>query len=1743
MLLSLICSIVPFLSAFAGAIAMPTNGTATASAFFATAPNVSLAADGWTDVTLDDAFLVRKAGQPILPESVILVQLPAGAHVTACVVTPHDTETTDLAAPVRYGPAPAAFSRGPGVPAQPDPVTYASNTALPALDDVRWTLEQHDGASAVRVRLAPIQYNPLQNCLFFHPQLDVAVSWNLPPKPVAHAMANSVSPLPAGQVDYVVITSAALLQTPPPYNFQALCAARSRDGFTTTNVTVEWIYANYPGTRPDGGTDNATQIRNFIIDAHQNWGTRFVLLGGAAYNPVIIPARLFYDSVETGSGPYTSQIGADLYYACLGGTFDANANGVYGESNDGDGGGDVDLTADVYVGRFPVTSTSDVANMVRKTLAYENAPAAQLKKISHDAEYLGFGGISDYASPMMEQLRLGGSYDGYTTVGFNNSVYGGFYDISDTLYDSPSYSWPNSEIIKRFNGNFHVFNHLGHGNYFYDFKLDTWVPQDYLAILNLTNSVFFFAYSQACLAGEFDDTVCIAQLLATAANGPAAVVMNDREGWGAGYTTDGPSQRFHRYFWDELLSGRCYMLGEASQKSKEDLQYLVNDYSGAMRWCYYSLTYFGDPALPFAASVSQQPATIIHTPLSNQLTSAAPFRVTCQLGPPGLYDPATAQIVWRTSLAPSQVRTAALVQVSGTLYEYDLPAAPTGATIFYSLHLSTRAGVQSALPASGECSFFVTTAYPLTISGSPQNSSTVTPPYGVSQVVSGNTVQVSAVLREEHADGSAWRCAGWRGSGSVPASGSSNQVAFVITQSSALTWLWTNEYRLAQTTLPSGLIAATNWCTAGSLATTVVAAASVTNNFIVYHFAGWYLDSVRQPIAGCAANPVTAITMNQPHHAGALYLPATQDSDGDSLPDWWEMFYFGTLAYGPADDPDRDGWNNLDEYRAGTDPTSVGSHPAPPVIAITPLPPVLSTPPAYTITAIIADCSPVNAQLVWRQNNSGWQTNAMAPLSSVTNGYYTWFSFASTLGDVITYYIIASDADFLFSQSATFTSVLQYAVVSLVQPLSASCTTAPPATVNNTLAFANTGNAALVWHAYAGFGESADAPPADWNLAAAGGFAWTWDTNRCASAPGSFHAHITSPPYHTYISQHACMDSPLITLGTNAILSFRYWMYGEYEGADPGYCFDGGIIEISTNNGQTFVQLPGPYTYLITGWFASPWPNDTPCFSGPGDDWHDVTFDLSAYAGQQVRLRFHYGADDNTDREGWYVDDIRVAPLQPEAMNGVTFTPATGVIAPQATNSLTVTVDTSRFNKRWLRVPVLVRSNDPLTTNFWYELAFEVLHPPQLTFVASQSTNGDGLVTVAGAVCDPDGENRELSFIYSPDNGATWLAPYFSQSVFDHGTSAANAAQSSFALGLADGEPAYPTNSFVLTWDTRNPNNNISLSMNTLLIGVATDPVFGPAMTSATPFPIDNQPPVLSALNILSGQSPQQWSAVRQLTFSWNATDGAGTGIQNQFVSLSHPADGPGGTNLSLVATPSQLSFNLDSDSSNWWLSVTACDFAGNAATNTVGPFWIDATPPDTSAASIQTTWGRYGNYVVGTSLPLIATQFNDALSGIATYTFQNVSRSDATPVTITSNTINWSAVALNATNTFRVFAIDCAGNSSDIISVDILILDPFGDFDHDGINNAEEELIGTSPFMASKPFTVAQTASHSGGLLLGWPATAGSVYTIEGTPTLTNANWVDVPGLSNLPGSNGLMAVPVPTGSGSGFYRVRVSR
>jgi hypothetical protein len=50
------------------------------------------------------------------------------------------------------------------------------------------------------------------------------------------------------------------------------------------------------------------------------------------------------------------------------------------------------------------------------------------------------------------------------------------------------------------------------------------------------------------------------------------------------------------------------------------------------------------------------------------------------------------------------------------------------------------------------------------------------------------------------------------------------------------------------------------------------------------------------------------------------------DSNGNGIPDWWEMQYFGNLNQSAAGDYDGDGVDNLDEYLEGTNPTNAASY-------------------------------------------------------------------------------------------------------------------------------------------------------------------------------------------------------------------------------------------------------------------------------------------------------------------------------------------------------------------------------------------------------------------------------------------------------------------------------------------------------------------------------------------------------------------------------------------------------------------------------------------------------------------------------------------------------------------------------------------------------------------------------------------------------------------------------------------------
>jgi peptidase C25-like protein len=160
---------------------------------------------------------------------------------------------------------------------------------------------------------------------------------------------------------YVVVTERRLQGT-----FMPLVQARTRAGLSASVVTIESIEQAYPT-----GVDRAERIRMFLKDAHAQ-GTQWVLLGG---DDSVVPMR----RARLRLGPSLGDIDlpTDQYYACLDGTWNADGDAFWGESpGPGEPGDDVDFFPELYVGRAPVHGAAEVAEFVRRTLAYEDRLAA-----------------------------------------------------------------------------------------------------------------------------------------------------------------------------------------------------------------------------------------------------------------------------------------------------------------------------------------------------------------------------------------------------------------------------------------------------------------------------------------------------------------------------------------------------------------------------------------------------------------------------------------------------------------------------------------------------------------------------------------------------------------------------------------------------------------------------------------------------------------------------------------------------------------------------------------------------------------------------------------------------------------------------------------------------------------------------------------------------------------------------------------------------------------------------------------------------------------------------------------------------------------------------------------------------------------------------------------------------------------------------------------------------------------------
>ncbi len=162
------------------------------------------------------------------------------------------------------------------------------------------------------------------------------------------------------------------------------------------------------------------------------------------------------------------------------------------------------------------------------------------------------------------------------------------------------------------------------------------------------------------------------------------------------------------------------------------------------------------------------------------------------------------------------------------------------------------------------------------------------------------------------------------------------------------------------------------------------------------------------------------------------------------------------------------------------------------------------------------------------------------------------------------------------------------------------------------------------------------------------------------SGTGSPWALSTARPYAGAYAYHASdvssvtdqrLTSPAVALPAgDSPLTLQYWNHQTIEDSIGG-CYDGGILEISTNGGSSWTQLDAqlltdPYDGVVSSSYGNPLAGlDAWC--GDPQDWTRSVVDLDGYAGQTVQFRFRLGTDSSLGGEGWYLDDVVVQSCQP----------------------------------------------------------------------------------------------------------------------------------------------------------------------------------------------------------------------------------------------------------------------------------------------------------------------------------------------------------------------------------------------------------------------------------------------------------------------------------------------------------------
>lgn len=581
------------------------NSTLVFSYQFTSPTVVNISVDGQTylRIQLGDLPLYGGSGKPRLPVKPLRILLPPSTIVRDLHVETSELKTFEIQTltHLEMGTHTFPLNQKPDVFPQGFSETYNDSDVYPETLYNNLGVQYFRGYPVLHVNLHPVHHIVGTNTFFYYDQMTLTIETQpAESNPLYRGLEQDKTGLlriidnpemlnnyptvseSGSQYEYLLITTEQLLNAQGEYTFYHLLNHRESQGLSCISKTVEDIENEYDGV------DTAEKIRNFIKDAYQNWGTTWVLLGGDVEQ---VPIRYLHDF--DGEDVVVS---SDLYYQCLDGTYNYDGDTLWGEKNDGEDGGRVDLYAEVYIGRAPVDDEQDVSAFVEKTLTYENS---HWEDDGYLRRHLSVGeqtwdGPGGWGAGYVERCIDHCTDYNQETFGIPSHQY-----TIVPLYERDM-EWTRSDLIDEINTGVNIINHVGHGTYKAAMKL---LNTD-VNILSNTGKYNLF-YSQACHSGQVEKQDCIAETWVTAEKtGGFATIMNTGVGYGGSISYDGPDNRYAREFFDALFSAeeKITHLGEANQDSKQDNFYRIDESGMHMYHVYYDTQLYGDPYVEIKGS-------------------------------------------------------------------------------------------------------------------------------------------------------------------------------------------------------------------------------------------------------------------------------------------------------------------------------------------------------------------------------------------------------------------------------------------------------------------------------------------------------------------------------------------------------------------------------------------------------------------------------------------------------------------------------------------------------------------------------------------------------------------------------------------------------------------------------------------------------------------------------------------------------------------------------------------------------------------------------------------------------------------------------------------------------------------------------------------------------------------------------------------------------------------------------------